>query len=600
MNEVHNLYSFNNIFEHSNARYLSSEQLAHEFVWTSVFESLITNKNHVILGSRGSGKTALVKMLSHECLSQLNHPKAFDIIQNKSFIATYLPLKVEWVISISDIDDDNQLFLWSLNLSSCARFIDTIKSCLHSYIKDPIQRAIKENKISTKLSSCWLNKELDSLGQISDELESIEFRKNVIFNKTKLGLNITDDEKQIGITFNSDLFKPMIMGIKIIRKELDIPDGSTFCLCIDEAEFLNREHHKIINSHMRSFGEMVFKITTMPYRHYTLETLTDSELNIGHDFEYLHIDKQGQKSDSHQYFEDFAERLFTKRLASSQLELDKRNVSLSYLLGESELIDTPHDSLPDSRFMEALVEYCDEKTVSRALQLRQENMSLFTTSIARKLKGTLLLKESYKNFKGNASPSIYSGYSLVVRCSDGNPRRLLRLLNHLFANRLSEDNGELLPIPPKEQGKRIREFSYSELEGLNIELRGKAAFELFTNIGRFLKEKLHSDKIGTDTFNSFNYDINDDEIWSHIETAVDLGLIYPDFRGIDNDNKMPNRKGKFSLAFCLSPYFYLMPRKGKSISLLNIIKYKRYAAFKRGSTSSEYGQIGFNFEAKDE
>ncbi|WP_458256300.1 ORC-CDC6 family AAA ATPase, partial [Aeromonas hydrophila] len=47
---MHNLYSFNNIFEHSNARYLSSEQLAHEFVWTSVFESLITNKNHVILG----------------------------------------------------------------------------------------------------------------------------------------------------------------------------------------------------------------------------------------------------------------------------------------------------------------------------------------------------------------------------------------------------------------------------------------------------------------------------------------------------------------------------------------------------------------------
>ncbi|EOX3343739.1 hypothetical protein ACPFTS_003344, partial [Vibrio cholerae] len=157
---MQNLYSFNNIFEHSNARYLSSDQLAHEFVWTPIFEQLITNKNHVILGSRGSGKTALVKMLSHECLSQLEHPKAKDIIDSKSFIATYLPLKVEWVSSISNIDDEHELFKWSMNISSCARFIDTIKSCINSYIQGDVNRVIVENKISKKLSQLWLNEKL--------------------------------------------------------------------------------------------------------------------------------------------------------------------------------------------------------------------------------------------------------------------------------------------------------------------------------------------------------------------------------------------------------------------------------------------------------
>ncbi|WP_217450947.1 hypothetical protein, partial [Yersinia artesiana] len=152
---MHNLFGFNNIFEHSNARYFTSNQLAEEFVWTPAFESLISNKNHIILGSRGSGKTALIKMLSHECLTKLNDEKARKIIEQRSFIATYIPLKVEWVNSIGDIDDNNQLFKWSLNLSSCARFLDTIRSCLHSYIEDEIDRIIREKSICNKISELW-------------------------------------------------------------------------------------------------------------------------------------------------------------------------------------------------------------------------------------------------------------------------------------------------------------------------------------------------------------------------------------------------------------------------------------------------------------
>ncbi|CAK3889215.1 ATP-binding protein [Vibrio crassostreae] len=592
---MHNLYSFNNIFEHSNARYLSSDQLAHEFVWTPIFESLVTNKNHVILGSRGSGKTALVKMLSHECLSQLDHPKARDIIDSKSFIATYLPLKVEWVSSISDIDDENSLFVWSLNISSCARFIDTVNSCLNSYIDQPVERVIVENKIAMKISQIWLGKEVSSLSKITNELEQIEFRKNVIFNKIKLGISLTDDEKIVGINFSSDLFKPIAMGAKVLQKELNFPEGSTFCLCIDEAEFLNKEHHKIINTHMRSFGDIVFKMTTMPYRHYTLQTLTGAPLNIGHDFEYINIDKQGpytSQGATKQFFEDFAERLFRKRLEASEIE--ERNITLKSLLGESLLIDNPNEAFDESRFIEALHEHCEEKTINRAMYLLDSSQSKFSDEIERKLKGTLILKESYKNFKGNASPQIYSGYSLVVRCSDGNPRRLLRLFNHLFSRHLGMTGHVLEPLSEKEQGKRIREFSYSELENLNIEVKGKEAFELFSTIGRFLKDKLHDDKISTDVFNSFHYDIDDDAIWKHIETAVDLGLIYPDFRGSDQENKMPNRKGRFSLAFCLTPHFYLMPRKGSAVSLKQIIRYKRYLTYKRDNTRNNT-QIRLDF-----
>lgn len=66
-----NFSELSTLFENSNARGLNTNQLANEFIWTESFEALFTSQNQVILGSRGSGKTALVKMLAHENLSKL-------------------------------------------------------------------------------------------------------------------------------------------------------------------------------------------------------------------------------------------------------------------------------------------------------------------------------------------------------------------------------------------------------------------------------------------------------------------------------------------------------------------------------------------------
>ncbi len=598
---MHNLFGFNNIFEHSNARYFTSNQLAEEFVWTPAFESLISNKNHIILGSRGSGKTALIKMLSHECLTKLDNEKAKQIIDERSFIATYIPLKVEWVNSIGDIDDNNQLFKWSLNLSSCARFLDTIRSCLHSYVENEIDRIVKEKAICNKISELWLSNRLNTISDIYDELEIVEYKKNIIFNKIKLGLDLSTDDQLVGLNFNTDLFKPLTMALSTVKKEIGLSDASTFCVCIDEAEFLTKEHHRILNTHMRSYNEIVFKITTMPYRHYTLETNTGTPLNMGHDFDYLNIDKQGlhgnSKNNSQSFFENFAEKLFKKRIESSSII--NKDITLKSLLGNSILIDSPKDAFPDRQLMEKVAEYCDTNTIQRAERLFTEDYPLFESSISRKLRGTLILKDSFQRYKGNASPSIFSGYSLVVRCADGNPRRLLRLFNYLFSKNI-ESCTELKPLSDKEQGAKLKEFSYSELDGLNLEIDGKKAFDLFTTIGRFLKDKLHTDQINTDTYSSFSFDVEDDIIWKYIETAVDLGLIYPDFRGLDNDNKMPNRKGRFALAFCLSPHFYLMPRKGNSIKLSVIMNNHSYSRFKAINKRNDDGQYNLDLEGINE
>lgn len=591
MATVKNKITFGNIFEHSNARYFNSTQLANEFVWTHSFEKLISNKNHIILGSRGSGKTALIKMLSHECLSKLEHEKATDIINSRSFIATYIPLKVEWVNSIKEIEyDDHSFFKWCLNLSSCARFIDTVKSCLSTYILDEIERAYKEKEIAIELSKLWLTAIYYTLSDIMQELERIEYNKNIAFNKAKLGIALTDEDKLIGIKFNSELFKPFSMATSVIKKIIDIPSDATWCICIDEAEFLTKEHHRILNSYMRSYNDIIFKITTMPYRHYTLETTVGRPINIGHDFEYVYIDKLGFNDDNQsanqKFFESFAEKLFSKRIKGTYL--DKDFVTLKKLLGESPLFDSNKEIDAD-----LLGEHLDDATLERAISLKNTNPDLYQSSILRKVKGALILREAFRKYKGNASPSIYSGLSLAIRCSDGNPRRLLRLFNYLLSDKLQSQ--VLFDfISDKEQGRKIKDFSYSELDSLNLEVDGKETFELFNTVGKFFKDRLHTQKIGTRIVSSFDFDLTETE-WRHIERAVDLGLIYPEFGASENDNKMPNRNGRFNFAYCLAPYFFLLPRKGAAIKLSTIINNKNFSQKRILSDYSQVEQIDFDF-----
>ncbi len=138
------------------------------------------------------------------------------------------------------------------------------------------------------------------------------------------------------------------------------------------------------------------------------------------------------------------------------------------------------------------------------------------------------MREAHKLFKGNSSPRIYSGSSLVAKCSDGNPRRLLRLYNFLLSDKLKELNIEQLKVSPNEQGRRLRDYSSIELENLNIEKNGTQAFDIISSIGRYIKEQTHNHKISTDNVSSVTFDYMDDDVWEHIKSAVDLGLLYPD------------------------------------------------------------------------
>jgi len=174
-----------NLFEIDNARNLSKKQMVDTFVPTESFWRLLSQKHHIILGSRGSGKTALAKMLSHNHLSSLDDTRAKGFILNQEYIGIYLPTRLEWVGGLKNKPWQNEteketFFQWRLNLSSCMAFLQTIESCNNTYIKGEAPRARMEREICINLSRAWFDDEceLETLVKIQNKLENIHFRKH--------------------------------------------------------------------------------------------------------------------------------------------------------------------------------------------------------------------------------------------------------------------------------------------------------------------------------------------------------------------------------------------------------------------------------------
>src|ERR1035438_2629754 len=144
-----------NLFEIENARNLSRRELVETFVPTQSFWRLLSAKHHIVLGSRGSGKTALARMLSHDHLALLNEARAQSAIREQQFIGVYVPTRLEWVGALKNKPwqteaQKEEFFQWRLNLSSCLALITTLESCIRTYCGSKGDQARAEREIDRK------------------------------------------------------------------------------------------------------------------------------------------------------------------------------------------------------------------------------------------------------------------------------------------------------------------------------------------------------------------------------------------------------------------------------------------------------------------
>ncbi|MDX3742064.1 hypothetical protein [Pseudomonas sp.] len=565
-----------NPFENDNARNSTVEDLPRQFVWTKTFSRLISPKNHIILGARGSGKTAIVKMLSHEYLSRLDHPNAKEVIRSRRFVGVYVPMRLSWVGELKSSTWLTQAaqelhFKWRLNASCCASYLNTLRSCIDSYSKDVPDRILLERSLSEKIGKAWFEiGELKSLRELRDKLSELEYAKLMAEQRARVDSSVS--AASVGMAFELGLFDPLKRAIEITKQHIAFPADASWAICLDEAEYLSEFHQIILNSHLRTYADgLVFKITTMPYKHYTLETNTKVPLNRKDDFSYIYLDNldvasRKSKANEFEALEKFCEDLFSKRLKNSVWE--DSGVTLKSLLGSSYLLSND-EKLDQIQLLSLVKKHCNEKTIRRATEL--VSTQKFDDEIGRKLKGALLLRELRSFHRGNSSSIAYSGYEMVIRCSDGNPRRFISLLN-AFYNTGGEVGG-FKPISPAVQDKILRSYSYDEYRRMVYEPnQGQKVHDILSLIGKYFHYCLHNQKLSTDLLLSFKFNVDDDAVWSVISDAVGLGLVRPIAERSGYDS-LPVKSGIFRLSYILSPHFNLLPRRGSDISLSGILTF---------------------------
>jgi len=588
--------TFSSPFENDNAKYLNPSDIARTFIATEDFWRLFSEKNHVIFGTRGSGKTALGRMVSHDHLALLNHPKADQYIEDKRYIGIYAPARLNWVSGLRSqlllqAGSERDYFILRFNFVVARAFLVSLRSCLERYVT-PESRPDAEYALVKSVLNVWSGSvpppmDIYTLKGLGKEIAACDFRlqrwtTRSFYRNDELAISPFD--RELLTTFGTNLVEPITVLRDVAQESLDLPEYTKYILAIDEMEFLSEEHQVILNGLLRADTPgFVFKFITAPYCHYSLATETNAPLIEGNDYENVYID-HGRYLDAHTRNElqqefgrpiSFQIALFLKRATASGITVTSD--TLGGLLGASEVLEPlPVNQETIRAFRPKVLNHANHKTITRFEELwtrlfrshnakeQRETVRKISDEVVRKIKPAIVLREKIAGLAGAKKGTAYSGLNMVLACTESNPRVLIRTLNMLFPN-LSQAVHARSIVSQIAQDESLSTLSQRFLDNaLAVPEVGPDLHRMIKALGEHFRSKLHMGRVGTDTVGSIEVTESDGDILRLIKQAVAWGFMYPHFKDEKRD-VLPTTSGEFRLAYILAPHFQLLPRRGRPI-----------------------------------
>lgn len=549
MSDKEKLISHNskNPFREGQARGYSPKKTINEFYPTSLFWSLFNEQHEILLGTRGSGKTMLLKMMCYSFLSKLEHKKAKELVQELDYFCIYLPLNLEFMSGIEESYESkrDKFFDFSFNCIALKSLLTEVLTLINDKFSEDDSVTINY-RVSKLISNVLYQEQITSIEGLIDYTEVYHIQNCQTIS-------------------DSPLFAPLLTPIKsvinLIRNQLNIKRDCRWVFCIDEAEFLQEKYIKAINTFLRSSQDpVVIKMATLPYKHSTKETL-QSGTHIepdGNDFNYIKIDYDPENKEYEQLTNHICKTRLSELITDGEITLEN-------------FLDTKEGRTQLDFFKFELIrrdQACDKDDIMKLLisHLSPERKisfkdykrfpEKFEKPIYRKFTPILYPRVMKKlQEPGNAKVGFYAGADTVRKASEGNPRRFIQIMNNLIE---CARNKDLSSINQHQTIKQTCKEIYNSSEGL--EVYGRLLKGLLKIIATLISDKTHSEHI-TETGCSFKLSkalMDNNLVKEAIKLAVAYSYITVDEKTLKNEI---TEDSTLKLSYLLGIIFWIPLRK---------------------------------------
>ncbi len=561
-------YKGGNPFRESQARTYGDEKVVAEFFATPFFWSLFNEQHEILLGTRGSGKTILLKMLTYSCLRRFDDPRAKDHVRGKSFLGFYVPLHLEFIASLhrKEHSESEQLLYFQLafNCVAAKSLLSQVEDILTDTETDTAKRWKKEAEIVDHIAPMWRH----PVGEVArlSSLKDLEWYVDLLYGA--MDRMSPGELRRVG-SFSNKLMSPVLNVLPRLTSDLGLdPQRTNWIACIDEAEFLTEPFLRCINTFLRSEKRpLVVKMATLPFKHSTRETLIDG-VSIepeGNDFNYRIIDSPWDSED----FEQLCNHISRVRLA--RCGMTDADLTLEKFLGvvgpDDDMIDYFRLELPDEANESSILKGIQESLSPR----RRDHLdALPDDKIARgkpylnKFGPVFFMRRMRReDAKGARAVGWFAGAKMTRRIADGNPRRFIQIMTALVEQ---ARKGEL---DPKDQHRVLTNFSQLMLgESEALQQYGLILHGLIERIGKLLSERVHGELMLNSGCN-FRVDgalVSDPLVLG----ALKLAVAFLHMR-VDDDSLLHgiNEESDFRLCYLYAVVYWLPMRKGDVFLLRN-------------------------------
>lgn len=533
--------------------------------------SLADRRTTIIQGSRGSGKSTLLRLL---CASpQKGYLQTTP--EGDPIAGTYVNFSFHSLANYQANDSysevglsENQrtiILMQDLNLFIARRLAVTLNEVLKLvFAKEDERVRFGAKTAQLLLDQFTYNSQVTSLREV-DRIFS-NFQKELSHKYVLSLFNDGDFQEPENLIFSA-FFEPIEKAILDIQKILNVDPAYVWLFAFDELDHLTKKNQCQFNFLCRSVSyPIVIKAACLPHGHKTLEThIPGIQADIGQDFDYkaLTFNSHSKK------LEKFCKDLYTKRLEIVQESHIPKN-PLSWLGKEAlrertfelMLLYFKKNSQEVKSWEEAIHIILNQNLNVESLDYRPENKYI----------PSLAMKIIYSYRLGNKKLRAYCGWSDVIAASDGNPRRLFRLLDRLYEkynstpHKLKEREWQI------EQSEVILDAAESSFKHLvSIPFSGKKIQDIVDHIGNSLSERLHqSSSTVLEDSSSIYFDLStcSADLKEVFEAAIDYGVLLPWNFGVTDG--YPKGNHKYWLSFGLAPKYYLLLRKGIALSFDNL------------------------------